>query len=571
MKRMNKNIINIKTLSLVVPALMMLSIAGCSRTVEDVAKWESKHNTKKLKEALTDPKFEVRQAAAESLGNLTATNAVDALAACLNDNEHGVQLAAVNAMAEIGSASTVTPLIAALKLNNTEARTSAANALGDLKAGAAVNTLGELLNNTNETVQLVACKALGKIGNKAACVPLADKLATPSTSETIRSACLDALAETEQPAAFEALVNTLADGDKQIREAATAALVKTGHPAVPAIIDGLKNPNAGVRKASMVLLKQLDAIPDEGDGLVWYLLARSSLKNNPEYQAAVVKALANKGMTVVPALLDAASLDIPEIREPAALALEHIGKPCFDAVVEKVKGLANNNAREWYNNRAQWVGVPSEELDLWGAISALDPTFPGPLSTKDILSSPDAPRMRANIPVLVSMLTGNQTRTAAIKQLTKAGPKANLPLIVALNSTNAAVVDAAASLLANRTDERACQQLMNVLKVRLDAGKPLSRSPLYSALLELDKPEAESLLLKVRPNTKRAIQIFDRNYTDAAAIAADTKDNYSDNEAPVTFRIGYLKAGKSGWLAITFGKNETGNWQPAPALPDELP
>ncbi len=562
---------NRKSVAFITMALIAVVISGCSRTVEDVAKWEANHNTKKLEEALTDPKFEVRQAAAESLGNLKTTEAVDDLAACLNDEEESVKVAAINALVNIGGPATVTPLIAALRQDNAETRTVAANALGNLKASAAVDPLAEMLSDTNETVQLAACKALGRIGNEAACTPLAEQLTIPSNPASIRLACINALTETGRPVAFKALVNTLADEDKQIREAATTALAEVGQPAVPSVIDGLKSKNANVRQAAMAMLKQLDAVPTEGDSLVWYLLARSSLKNNPEYQAAVVKALANKGMPIAPALMDAASIDIPGIREPAALALERIGEPCLDAVMEKLRGSVNKNAKDWFNKRSQWVGAPAASLDLWGAISALDPTFPTPQPAKTVLSASDAPRIRANIPALVSMLNDKQTRTDAIKQLTKAGPKANLPLIAALGSTNAAVVDAAATLLVNRADERACQPLMTVLQRRLDAGKPLSRSSLYAALLELENPEAEPLLLKVRPSTTRAFDVFNRHFSSASAIAADTKDLYTDNEAPISFNIGYLKNGQPGHLEFTFAKDEDGNWVPSPALPASLP
>ena len=49
-----------KCLATAALALMMMGLTGCSRTVEDVAKWEASGNVEKLTEALADPKVEVR-------------------------------------------------------------------------------------------------------------------------------------------------------------------------------------------------------------------------------------------------------------------------------------------------------------------------------------------------------------------------------------------------------------------------------------------------------------------------------------------------------------------------------
>lgn len=67
-----------------------LGLVGCSRTIDDVAKWKAKGNIEKLIKALADPKTEVRQSAAEALGELKAEPAIDALAALFNDPEEGL-------------------------------------------------------------------------------------------------------------------------------------------------------------------------------------------------------------------------------------------------------------------------------------------------------------------------------------------------------------------------------------------------------------------------------------------------------------------------------------------------
>ncbi|MFZ9012213.1 MAG: HEAT repeat domain-containing protein, partial [Anaerohalosphaeraceae bacterium] len=241
---------------------LLMGLTGCSRTVEDVAKWEASENVEKLIGALSDPKMEVREAALHSLGELREESAIDDIAACFNDPEDRVVLAAVNTLVNMESRATVTPLIAALKLDIPDAQTAAAEALGSLKAPSAVRPLAERLNSDSEEELLVVITALGKIGRQAGSRPLRDTLSSAS-STTIRKACIDALISTGGPIAYEALVNTLADNDPIIREAAEISLVKIGDPAVPSIIGGLHSDDPGIRRASVALLSDLDAIPTE--------------------------------------------------------------------------------------------------------------------------------------------------------------------------------------------------------------------------------------------------------------------------------------------------------------------
>ena len=119
-------------------------------------------------------------------------------------------------------------------------------------------------------------------------------------------------------------------------------------------------------------------------------------------------------------------------------------------------------------------------------------------------------------------------------------------------------------------DQRAYEPLTNALQRRIDAGEPLSDSSIYTALSKLNRLEADPLLQKIRPNTARAIQLFERQYRDARVIAADTMDPYTDNEAPIVFHLAYQENGVPGRLDVTFKKDSQGNWLPSPALPYTL-
>jgi HEAT repeat protein len=558
-----------KTVSIIAVALIMSGIVGCSRTVEDVAKWESKSNTEKLKEALTDPKFEVRQASAEALGRLQASDAVDALAACLNDSETEVQLAAIDALCAIGTRDTFTPLAAAFKLDDMNARLKAAEALGALEAVPAIEVLSGGLYDKDEMIQLAACEAIGAIGSKKGSQPLADKLAGESAALKVRMACIDALAHTGGEVALGALVKTLADDDERIRDKATTALIRIGKPAVPAVIAGLRDENALVRSASIKLLRGTGAIPTKGSGLVWYQLARASLDPDRELQTEVVTMLAAKGMDAVPALIEAASLSVPEIREPAAQSLEWIGEPAMNSLMTAAGQVVLFEVRQWFKGRESWVGAPSPLLDLYAAVSMLNPDFPEPMEAKALFTSDTAPE-RAWIPALVQHLNHAGDRERTTRLLESAGPTAALPLIAAVRSPETTIAEAAAALLSDRMDIRALGALMEAVQARVDAGEVLSQSPLYTALLKLDHPDAEPLILKVRPNTARALVVFGRQYRDAKVIGAETTDPFTDNEAPVNVRVAYLENNQPGTLEITFKKDPGGNWHPSPALPYAL-
>lgn len=560
----------IKKIPLILITGLIMAVAGCSRTVEDVSRWESKSNTEKLTEALTDPKFEVRLAAAESLGKLKATNAVEELAACLNDTESEVQLAAVKALAAIGTPDTVTPLAAAFRLQDKEARLTAAEALGAIKARAAVEILAGGLNDADEAIRIAACSAIGAIGSKTGSQPLADTLASDGASLKTKIACIDALVQISGDTALRALLGAAADDNKRIRDEAAAAIIRIGSPAAPSVIEGLKHENPLIRRAAIHLLGELDSIPTTGSSLVWHQLARASLNEPPEARAEAIAALANEGSSAVPALIEAASMDVRELREPAAQTLERIGLPALDQILTASGTIALPEAREWFSSRTGWIGAPSPLIDLYAAVSILNPDFKAAADTKSILSSTEAAPERAHIPSLIKLLAEERTRKQAITRLKAAGPTASLPLIAALASPNNAVVEAAASIMADRPDARALEPLIAAAQARVDAGESLSRSSLYTALVNLNRLEAEPVVLMVRPNTARAIQVFSRQYPNAKVSAVATLDPCTNDHVPILFNIGFRESGVSGTLDVTFSKDQNGNWHPSPALPDAL-
>ncbi len=568
--------------SFIAIVLMAAGIAGCSRTVEDVTKWEAEGNTQKLSKALADPKAEVRLAAVESLGKLKDTAHVDALAACLNDAEESVVLATIASLESIGGDSTATPLIAALKLDSEGARIKAAAALGTLKSSAAVGPLSEALDDGSEAVQCAAAKALAKVGDPDGSPALAAKLANDMVPEKVREACATALAKTGGEAAYDALLNTLTDQNSRVLDAAKGSLIMIGDPIIPSAIEALKHENIQIRKEAIALLRGMSAIPTKGQDLVWYYLAKATIANDAQTDAELVAAVTGNESEVLDPLFDACSHNSTDFRDKAILALEHLGDASLSRAVKMVPTRATNIGNIWYGNRSDWCGAPSAYLDLWGALAALNPTFKFEEQTASaleakgnsalrVLTSDGFVATRAYVPYIIELLDDETCAATARKALKEAGNRATLPLIAATGCDNDAIVDAAADLIADRGDPRALEPLTQSLQRRIKAGEILSESPSYEALQKIGGLEAEPLIMKIRPNTDRALHLFTEQYHDVRVIGAETSDPYTDNEAPVTIRIGFIQNGRPGSLEITFKKDSNGDWRPSPHLPHTLP
>ena len=582
--------------------ILILGLTGCSRTAEDVAKWKAKGNVSELIKALADPKLEVRQAAAAALGELKAEPGVDALAALYNDPEQAVVDTAVQALAAIGSPSVTTPMIAALKLDNTETRITAARTLGALKAAGAVEPLAEVLDDSEESVRLAAAEALGQIGEEAASAALVKKLT--DGSDELRTVCATALGRTGGAVAAEGLIGALADSNGEVREAAKASLITLGKPIEPFALKALRSEKEPIRKTSIEILRALKAIPLTGPDAVWYTLAKVSVDGSAAIDDAVVDQLSRR-MEQADTLIAACAHPVPDFREHAFRALENMGEPVTARAMDAVETLAGMTGRRWFAGRIKWAGGTSWRNDLWGALTALNPDFrldPAVVSSFEMqgrpafntLVSPNFRPTREYIPLLISLLgdrtqpppeqpdydaqgmpivkrkrdlfRGEANQQTALDQLEAAGATAVLPLITALDAPDELVAGHAAELLGKRAEARALEPLKRILAAKLENGERLSHSPFYDALQKLDAPSAEPLLLRVRPNSERAMRVFNRKFTAYRAISAETKDVEDSSEEPITFMLGYIDRGRVAKMPVTFVKGPDGNWHPDPPL-----
>lgn len=173
--------------------------------------------------------FVVRNVA-ELMGELGLEEAVPALARQLDHEDERVRKAVALALAKVGSRSAAEPLRRALKDRSPEVRIQAALGVGGRKASAlAMPLVVAMGEEEDETVEQELMLALGRIGSPDAVQALI-KFAQPGGKlfgrkpTALRVTAVEALRLAATPAAVGTLEGLGADGDKQVRAAAQAAL-----------------------------------------------------------------------------------------------------------------------------------------------------------------------------------------------------------------------------------------------------------------------------------------------------------------------------------------------------------
>ncbi|MBN2703903.1 MAG: HEAT repeat domain-containing protein [Pontiellaceae bacterium] len=547
-----------RSLHILIIAGLAFTLLGCSRTVDDVEKWKTKNDIEKLQKALKDPKAEVRKAAVLALGDLKSRASVDHMIACLNDEDEEVMLAALDALVSVGDLSVSTPLIAMLKNESETARLKATETLGMLRVSGAVSGLTETLNDEVPEIQLAAIRSLGQLGKVSGSPALISKLMSTDSSVEIRKACISALAQTGGTDAANLLLKIRNSGTPPLNQAAQEALTEMGETAVQHALNALSNTDDAVRAGAISLLRERDTLPTKGSERIWYILAVAdqSRQDCSETAASIIE----HDPSTVATLVDAAGHPSSIIRESACLALERIGEASFDLIKNRAQSTAVKEAKEWFNLRKEWEGAPSQYLDFWGMLSALNPDFPSLEDIADELKKSDPQPVRAHIPMLIRQLADKNSASRAKKLLQEAGETARLPLIAAIGSGNQAVAEAAAEIMSPYADPRICDALMNALTLRQEMGEDVSSSSLYSALVQLNTEKAEPFLLKIRPSTGRAAQLLRRRLPDIEIVAVSMIKTESAPGAPVHFSIGHKVDGKMENMELVFEKNEQGEW-----------
>jgi HEAT repeat protein len=142
----------------------------------------------------------------------------------LKDKDENVREQAAEALGEIRDATGVPALIDALKDKDENVREQVARALGNIGDAAAVPALIEALKNADEHVRMYAASALGKFGDATAVPALMEAL--KDENRIVRGLTTEALEQIGDVAAVPALIKALKD--KDVRKQAANALGKIG-------------------------------------------------------------------------------------------------------------------------------------------------------------------------------------------------------------------------------------------------------------------------------------------------------------------------------------------------------
>jgi HEAT repeat protein len=253
--------------------------------------------------ALNDTEWEVRWAAATSLGNLRAKEAVDGLIALLKDEFWEVRRAAAIALGKIRDEKAAKPLAEALEAE-LMIRFEAARALIQL-GSKAVGSLQALLNSEDPDVRMKAAEALGLIGDEKS---------------------------------SEALGELLKDPDAGVREAASKALARIGGRGIDELFSHLES-----EERSLEALKALDFADVDFEKILG-ILEEVLEKGNEDFRYEAVTILGKMGERGVELLVRALEDESELVRRGASMGLLMIGEkslPYLKRVAEK-----NELARE---------------------------------------------------------------------------------------------------------------------------------------------------------------------------------------------------------------------------------
>ncbi len=169
-----------------------------------------------------DVREDVRIAAARALGSIGDRRSIRLLIHLFGDRYHGVRVAAADAVAVFGR-DALRALEEALDDPVPAVRVTAAKAIGLIGAGESVPVLIEHLGDAAPEVRWSVARALADFGSLAV-EPLF--LVLRKGRKEMRLAAIDALWEVPGERVDEALLYALEDDDEDVREKATAALKK---------------------------------------------------------------------------------------------------------------------------------------------------------------------------------------------------------------------------------------------------------------------------------------------------------------------------------------------------------
>ncbi|MDW8326524.1 MAG: HEAT repeat domain-containing protein [Anaerolineales bacterium] len=307
----------------------------------------------------------VRRAAAQSLGKLSDQTALPALLEAAAHGDFWLRQAAIEALSCIGDERAVPPLLELMR-RDAWMRPAVIKTLGNIGHVDAVPELVAALDDPNDSIRNASLEALFRIVMEPAgrrtdiphaallrpvipVAPLQRELAARRMPNSSYAAHL--LGWLAQPEALPDLVEALNSPEASLRDAATEALLRFGQAAVPVLVQALQRPETAIRERSVDLLGMI------GDNSIVPSLTRLLADPQLTVRHAALRALGMLGGEAAYAGLLAAVSD-PTTREAALSIFEQIND---ESVINDLKS---------YLQRFLYAGH-SESMTRWAAAQAL--------------------------------------------------------------------------------------------------------------------------------------------------------------------------------------------------------
>jgi len=208
--------------------------------------------TDHMLEALESNLPEVRKCAAEALGKLGDSRAVEPLIQIINDKNWEVRSKAIEALGKLGDIRALETLFEAFKEGDRHTRFNVIYALHNFRDGRVVDILIQALTDADYFVRCSAAKELGEFRDVRALESLIQAL--QDKEPLVRSDAVHALMKINDKRAIDPVIQALKDENDMVRRSAVLALgVIGGIEAIEHIIQALRNDSA-VRDNAIAIL-----------------------------------------------------------------------------------------------------------------------------------------------------------------------------------------------------------------------------------------------------------------------------------------------------------------------------
>ncbi|MGJ5675075.1 MAG: HEAT repeat domain-containing protein [Nostochopsis sp.] len=466
-------------------------------TVTALGKIGSKTVISGLNKALDDQAYFVRLATISALGLIGSEAAISILLKALEHQDWGVRLKAAYELAKLGHETGFSALLKALNESEFNIWIKAISALELLNSERSVLSLVHAVEHPNPSVCVKAIEALGRIGSDAA-IPILQKLLNSKTSE-ITEEVIRTLGQIGSQVAITVLFKISTHYDDFIRRNAIEILGQLGNKsAIPILLKSLEDENSTVRSRAAIALGRI------GEEVTVPNLLKTLADTDIDVCCSAARALGQiRSEAAISALVQTLKNNEDfSVRLSVAEALGQIGGEA--AILELQQTLKHPNV-SICESAARALGLIGNTKAIPALIEALDNSDCKTLESLDCYYS-------LEIAIALSRLGSEVGISVLIKTLEHPCPsslffiwnqlevEAAIPVLMkALEHQELEIYIGAASALdkIQRKSEKFSETLIPMLHRSLENPNPLVCIKAISVLEKVDSKEVISTLLPI--------------------------------------------------------------------------